>query len=160
MWCRSDARLWHVLLFHLLISPLCGVAPMPDCGMLVIPFIYKPFLWCRSDARLRHASYYYPFEASLQTPDRCILFLLPYCIFIFYMNNLHACIMDFVYFVTDIVIIEYFQSMIIIRCIIPVFIMFASTFKSTHWLVPGYCLGQISCTERSVATTAPEPKQW
>ena len=52
-----------------------------------------------------------------------------------------------------------FQSMIIIRCIIPVFIMFASTFKSTHWLVPGYCLGQISCLERSVAMTAPEPKQ-
>ena len=28
--------------------------------------------------------------------------------------------------------------------IIPVFLMFASTFKRTHWLVPGYCLGQIS----------------
>ena len=28
--------------------------------------------------------------------------------------------------------------------IIPVFLMFASTFKRTHWLVPGYCLGQIA----------------
>ena len=27
--------------------------------------------------------------------------------------------------------------------IIPVFLMFASTFKHTHWLVPVYCLGQI-----------------
>ena len=37
--------------------------------------------------------------------------------------------------------------------------MFASTFKRTHWLVPGYCLGQISCVEKSVTTTAPEPMQ-
>ena len=66
---------------------------------------------------------------------------------------------DFI-FMTDVVIIEYFQSMIIVCYIIPVFIMFASTFKSTHWLVPGYCLGQITCLDRSVAMTAPEPKQW
>ena len=52
-----------------------------------------------------------------------------------------------------------FRSMIIPCYIIPVFIMFASTFKSTHWLVPGYCLGQISRMERSVAMTAPEPTQ-
>ena len=26
--------------------------------------------------------------------------------------------------------------------------------QSTHWLVPGYCLGQISCVERSVAMIA------
>ena len=65
---------------------------------------------------------------------------------------------DFI-FVTDVMIIEYFQSMIIVCYIIPVFIMFASTFKSTHWLVPGYCLGQIACLERSVAMTAPELMQ-
>ena len=29
--------------------------------------------------------------------------------------------------------------------------MFASTFKRTHWLVPGYCLGQIPCSEISFA---------
>ena len=99
------------LLFHLLISPLCGVAQTPNRGMLVIPFIYKPFLWCRSDARLRHDAYYYPFEASLQTPDRCIFYLYSRIAYsCFYMNNLHACIMDFVYFVTDIVIIEYFRT--------------------------------------------------
>ena len=39
------------------------------------------------------------------------------------------------------------------------FIMFASTFKSTHWLVPGYCLGQISCVEKSVTMTTPVPTQ-
>ena len=53
-----------------------------------------------------------------------------------------------------------FRSMIIPCYIIPVFIMFASTFKSTHWLVPGYCLGQISCMERSVAMTARKPRWW
>ena len=36
------------------------------------------------------------------------------------------------------------RSMIIPCYIIPVFLMFASTFKRTHWLVPGYSLGQIS----------------
>ena len=77
--------------------------------MLFISFIYKPFMWCRSDARLRHALYYYPFEASLQTPDRCILFLLSDCILMFYINNLLACIMDF-YFVTDDMIIEYLRA--------------------------------------------------
>ena len=56
---------------------------------------------------------------------------------------------------TDVVIIEYFQSKNIVYYIIPVFIMFASTFKSTHWLVPGYCLGQISCVERSDGDDSP-----
>ena len=49
-------------------------------------------------------------------------------IHIFYMNNLHASIMDFVYFVTDVMIIEYFSSwlsIILYLC----FLMFASTFK-------------------------------
>ena len=78
------------------ISPFCGVAQTPDCGMPVIcllykPFMwcrsdarlwhaviylfYKPFMWCRSDARLRHDLSYYPFEESLQTPDRCIFLI-------------------------------------------------------------------------------------
>ena len=65
---------------------------------------------------------------------------------------------DFI-FMTDVVIIEYFQSMNIVCYIIPVFIMFASTFKSTHLLVPGYCLGQIAFLKRSVAMTTSEPKQ-
>src|SRR4051812_6946447 len=92
MWCRSDARLWPAWYFQSLISPLCGVAQAPDCGMLVIPFIYKPFMWCRLDARLRYALYYYPFEASLQTPDRCILFLPSGCLLMSYMINLLVCI--------------------------------------------------------------------
>ena len=44
--------------------------------------------------------------------------------------------------------------------IIPVFLMFASTFKRTHWLVPGYCLGQIPCLEISIAVTTSEPTRW
>ena len=44
--------------------------------------------------------------------------------------------------------------------IIPVFLMFASTFKRTHWLVPGYCLGQIPCLEISIAVTTSEPMHW
>ena len=44
--------------------------------------------------------------------------------------------------------------------IIPVFLMFASTFKRTHWLVPGYCLGQIPCLEISIAVVTSEPTCW
>ena len=44
--------------------------------------------------------------------------------------------------------------------IIPVFLMFASTFKRTHWLVPGYCLGQISCVKACIAVTTSEPTCW
>ena len=51
--------------------------------------------------------YLHPFEESFQTLDQCILFLLPYCMFIF---SPHAYIMDFVYFVTDVMIIEYFRA--------------------------------------------------
>ena len=67
-------------------------------------------MWCRSDARLRPDLSYYPFEESFQTLDQCILFLLPYCMFIFY---LHACITVFVYFVTDVVFIKYFGACLI-----------------------------------------------
>ena len=111
-----------------LISPLSGVAETPDCGMIVHYLFYKPCMWCRFDARLRHASYHDPFEASLQTPDRCMLFLLHYYIFMLYINNLLACIRDSFFF-------DWrcghriFQSMIIVCYIIPMFIMFASTFK-------------------------------
>ena len=37
--------------------------------------------------------------------------------------------------------------------------MFASTFKHTHWLVPGYWLGQIFLRGESIAMTAPETAQ-
>ena len=44
--------------------------------------------------------------------------------------------------------------------IIPVFLMFASTFKRTHWFVPGYYLGQIPCLEISIAVKTSEPTRW
>ena len=111
MWRRSDARLRHACYLFILYKPFMWRRSDARLRHVCHLFtIHKPFMWCRSDARLRHDLSYYPFEASLQTLDRCILFLLPYCIFIFYMNNLHACIMNFVYFVTDVMIIEYFGA--------------------------------------------------
>ena len=35
------------------------------------------------------------------------------------------------------------------------FLMFASTFKRTHWLVPGYCLGQIFLHEEERREDSP-----
>ena len=81
-------------------------------------------MWCRSDARLWHAVIYYPFEASLQTPDRCILILLCYWNFI---NNLLAHIRDLIIFCDWRHEHKIFSAH---HCyIIPMFIMFASTFK-------------------------------
>ena len=57
LWCRADVRLWHACYFSFDISPLCGVAQTPDCGIVVNYFHYKPFMWWRSDARLWHACY-------------------------------------------------------------------------------------------------------
>ena len=38
MRCRSDVRLWHALSLISVISPLCGVAPTPDCGIIILHF--------------------------------------------------------------------------------------------------------------------------
>ena len=38
MWRRSDTRLWHALPLFSVISPLCGVAPTPDCGITILQF--------------------------------------------------------------------------------------------------------------------------
>ena len=72
-------------------------------------------------------------------------------------NNLLACIKD-VLFMTDNVIIEFFSVhdyQLYYTCVLNV----CEYIQSTHWLVPGYCLGQIACLERSVAMTALETKQ-
>ena len=53
--------------------------------------------------------YLHPFEEPFQTLVQCILFLFPYRMFIPY---LHACITDSVDFVTDVIIIKIFRSMI------------------------------------------------
>jgi len=75
-----------------------------------------------------------------------------------YVNNLFACIMDFIS-VTDIAIVEFFKHdfhLIYYTRVQNV----CEYFQSTHCLVPGYCLGQISCAERSNEMAAPEPNQW
>ena len=36
MWRHADVRLWHVRLLFSVISPLCGVAPTPDCGIIIL----------------------------------------------------------------------------------------------------------------------------
>ena len=56
-------------------------------------------------------------------------------------------------FVTEEVIMYYFRvgiSLLYYTCVHNV----CEYIQSTHWLVPGYCLGQISRLERSTTTTA------
>lgn len=64
------------------------------------------------------------------------------------------------HFLTDAVIIEYFQSMIISCYIIPVFIMFASTFKVLTGLSLAIVLARFLARRGATVMTAPEPTQW
>ena len=82
-----------------------------------------------------------------------------YYIFLLHINNLLACIRDFI-FMTDVVIIECFSEHDYRLLYYTRVHNVCEYIQSTHWLVPGYCLGQISCMERSVTMIAPEPTQW
>ena len=67
-----------------------------------------------------------------------------------------ARIRDLIYFVTDVMSIKIFLAH---HCyIIPVFTMFASTFKVLTGLSLDIVLARFSCTKRSDTMTAPEPK--
>ena len=78
MWCRWDAH----------------------CGMLVRYSLYKPFTWHRTDARLRHVCYLFHLwalsVASPRRPTEASYFYSLIALFMFYMNNLLTCIMDFI----------------------------------------------------------------
>ena len=100
----------------------------PTVACLLLILLYKPFMWCRSDARLRHAFCCRPFEASLQTPDRCI-FISILGLHIHVLYEQPACVQHGFWFHDWRCDHRIFQSMIIVCYIIPVFIMFASTFK-------------------------------
>ena len=133
-------------------------------------FSYKPFMWCCSDARLRH--YYFCIFRSRSHSDTRLAPVLLFLQFPLEESFRHS-------FGTQYFILVYFYPYVCIMAsrifswrmyvrllnleyvgyIIPMFLMFASTFKRTHWLVPGYCLGQISCAEKSVTSSAPEPTQ-
>ena len=56
-----------------LLSPLCGVAKMPDCGIS-----FKPFMWCRLDARLRHAFYLFTFRGVAPDTRSVFIYLFTY----------------------------------------------------------------------------------
>ena len=107
-------------------SPLCGVAQTPDCGIVNL---FAPFRGVISDTRSAH---------SISTPVLHV-HISPACVHLGF-RLLHGRRYHH----------KIFRSMITPCYIIPVFIMFASTFKHTHWLAPGYCLGQISCVERAL----------
>ena len=90
------------------------------------------------------------YVASLQMPDRCLLLVICYCISI---NNLLTCIRDLFTVVTDVMSIKiiFSTSLLYYSCVHNV----CEYIQSTHWLVPGYCLGQISCAKRSDREDSP-----
>ena len=81
------------------ISPLCGVTQTPDYGMLVIYFI-SPLCGVAQTPDWGMLVNYYHFETLFQTSNRCILLLLCYYIFMLHINNLLACIRDFILWLT------------------------------------------------------------
>ena len=124
VWCRSDARLWHFFQ-----SPLCGVAQTPDCGIsfkaLYVVSLRRP-------------------TVALFVIYFIILILLCYCIFTFNML-IHTRVLF--------IIGDWRHALIIFsahRChFMPVFIMFASTFKVLTGLSLAIVLARFSCAERS-----------
>ena len=152
-----------------LLSPFCGVAPTPDCGIIILAVssrgVIQTLVWhqyyyfyifrsrSHSDTRLAPVLLFlhFPLEESFRhsfgTQYFILVYFYPYVCIIFF----------FVYFVTD---VWSHSNPGRDWYIISVFLMFASTFKRTHWLVPGYCLGQIPRLERSDAMPAPKPTQW
>ena len=153
----------------------------PPVALPVIFFGYKPSLWCRADVRLWHCCYLFSlqalyvvslrrptvacfiyfnfFKASLQTLDQSTLPLSSDFSFPVY-DEWPACVHQELYFHDWLSDPKLFQCVIITCYIIPVFMMFASTFKRTHWFSPGYCLGQITYLERSMMTETPQSRHW
>ena len=140
----------------------------PTVACLLFSLYYKPFTWCSIDARLWHAGYFFYLQAlyvvSLRRPTEAGFIFYPFrgvasdtrsmhyiSTPVLHIHILPACVHHGFRILRD---RRYgrriFRSMITPCYIIPVFLMFASTFKRTHWLVPGYCLGQISRMERAL----------
>ena len=110
-----------------LISPLCGVAETPDCGMLLLIYSISPLC------------------GVAQTPDWGMIYLIilsrrrfrhPIGAFYFYSIIAYSCCIWITCLCASWILFcdwrcdhEIFQSMSIFHIIIPVFIMFASTFK-------------------------------
>ena len=82
MWCRSDARLWHffykpclwrrsdIRQWYFLLSPLCGVAKTPDCGVRYL-FIFL------SRCRFRHPIGFTVIMLGFRADYRRLPFYLP-----------------------------------------------------------------------------------
>ena len=102
------------LSFIYVISPFCGVALTPDCGIIILAVssrgVIQTLVW--------HPVFYFGIFLTI-----CVHHGLSHI-------SWQAC--------------DHLINPEPIWYIIPVFLIFASTFKRTHWLVPGYCLGQIS----------------
>ena len=136
----------HCHLFSI-VSPLCGVAPTPDCGIIIISAfsargVIQTLVW--------HMYYHSAFSARgvFQT----LVWHPVFCFGIF----LTICVHLGLSYICDRHVITWYSGACL-TFIIPVFLMFASTFKRTHWLVPGYCLGQIPRLEMSTVVTTSEP---
>ena len=86
-----------LLLIIFLMSPRCDVAQTSACGIVVIYFPYKPFMWCRSNARLWHALYILIPSRRHFRHSISLSYLYPLIVhFLFMMNDLLACIMNFI----------------------------------------------------------------
>ena len=100
--------------------------------------------------------YFNSFEASLQTLDRLILSLFSDYSFLSVMNDLLACIVNF-NFCDRLSDRKLFSVHVYHLLYYTCFHDVCEYIQSTHWLVPGYCLGQIYCLKRSEMTATPEP---
>ena len=105
MWCRSDVRLRHALSLLSVISPLCGVAPTPDCGIIIPHFPLEESF--RHSFGTSITILQFPLEASFR-PSLGTQYLLSLCLIV--LVNLFICFMLHSLYLMSELSCEYFHS--------------------------------------------------
>ena len=134
----------HKGLILLLSSSISGMVLPPGYSLWL--FLLKPFMWCHSDARLWHACYLFRY-----------IFLYLFDITYSYITCLHAS--ELYLYCCD--WRHEYKIFLAHHCnIIPMFIMFASTFKVLTGLSLAIVLARFLAWRGVTVMTAPEPTQW
>ena len=149
MWCRPDTRLWHYYSCSFRSRSHSDTRLAPVLLFLHFPLeesfrhsfgtsIYYPAFSARGVFQTLAWHQYYYSAVSARGVIQTLAWHPVFYFELFLTTCVHLGFRAFSWQTCDHIII---RSMF--WFIIPVFLMFASTFKHTRWLVPGYCLGQI-----------------
>ena len=147
---RPTVACW---LFTYFISPLCGVAETPDCGMLVIYFI-SPLCGVAQTPDWGISLCLLTFR-GVASDTRSVHFIIN---MLLHIHKWPACMHQSFYYLLWLT--SWAKNISEHRCyIIPVFLMFVSTFKVLTGLSLAIVLVRFLARRGATVMTAPEPKQ-